>query len=190
MGTHTDTAVNVVPVGAQTVGPDTSYPALHAGWHQAPDVRKLVHVPMLPLAGAATVHAANIAGLHTVVDIRVVPVGEQSVNVDAVNPVLQAGWHHAPAARVLAHVPRLPLAGAATAQAGRSDGMATDGAADVVMQTVTLFSVTPAGEQIVGPDTEYPGLHAGWHFSAALMLLLHVPRLPLAGAITAHAWVH
>ena len=45
---------------------------------------------------------------------------------------------------------------------------------------------TPAAEQLVGPDTPYPVLHVGWHCAPAERALVHEPRLPLVGAVTAH----
>jgi len=128
VGLQTVTAVSVVPVGAQTVGPVTAYPPLHAGWHEVPAAMLLPHVPRLPLAGAATVHV----GLQTVTAVSVVPVGAQTVGPDAAYPPLHAGWHEVPGAMLLPHVPRLPLAGAATAQAVL---------ATLLVQTVTTVSV-------------------------------------------------
>ncbi len=53
---------------------------------------------------------------QVVVDESVVPAAEQVVLTPAVSyPALHVGWHEAPAARVLEHVPRAPLVGAVTA---------------------------------------------------------------------------
>ena len=45
---------------------------------------------------------------------------------------------------------------------------------------------TPVAEQLVGPDTPYPALHAGWHLAPAARALVHEPSAPLLGAVTAH----
>ena len=45
---------------------------------------------------------------------------------------------------------------------------------------------TPVAEQSIGPDTPYPVLHVGWHCAPVARALVHEPRLPLVGAVTAH----
>ena len=45
---------------------------------------------------------------------------------------------------------------------------------------------TPPAEQLVAPDTPYPASHVGWHVAPSARVLVHVPRPPLAGAITLH----
>ena len=43
-------------------GPDTKYPSLHSGWHDAPLARELVQSPAAPLVGGA--EASHGSGLH------------------------------------------------------------------------------------------------------------------------------
>ena len=54
-----------------------------------------------------------------------------------------------------------------------------------VPQTEAAVS-TPVAEQSIGPDTPYPVLHVGWHCAPVARALVHEPRLPLVGAVTAH----
>ena len=51
---------------------------------------------------------------------------------------------------------------------------------------VAAASKPVVAEQLVGPDTPYPSLHANWHVAPSARLLVHVPSAPLVGAVTAH----
>jgi hypothetical protein len=70
---------------------------------------------------------AHVAAVST-------PPAEQLVAPDTPYPALHAGWHVAPSARVLVHVPRPPLVGAVTpvhgVYVGVAVGVAVVGAED------------------------------------------------------------
>ena len=51
-----------MPRGEHELNPDTVYPALHVGRHEAPDARAAVQLPAAPFAGAAL--ASQPCGLH------------------------------------------------------------------------------------------------------------------------------
>ena len=154
----------------QIVGPVTSYPGLHVGWHDEFTASVLVHVPTAPLVGASTVQFPHVAAVSW-------PVSEQLVGPEAAYPWLHAGWHRVPGARLLMHVPKFPLMGAVKLHIGTLAGAQVD----------TDASVKPVLAQSVNPDNAYPALHFGSHQAPAGMLLLHEPRFPLVGALTAHS---
>ena len=68
------------------------------------------------------------------------------------------------------HVPSAPLVGAVTAHNEKHIGAVS----------------TPFAEQLVAPDTPYPASHVNWHVVPTPRLLVHVPSVPLVGAVTAH----
>ena len=50
----------------------------------------------------------------------------------------------------------------------------------------TGADMTPVAEHVALAGGAYPASHVGWHVAPAARLLVHVPRPPLAGAVTLH----
>jgi hypothetical protein len=75
---------------------------------------------------------------------------EQLVGPDTPYPLLHVGWHVPPGARLLAHVPRPPLVGAATAH-GANVG---EGVGEFVMTGVPT-SISSLNAFVLGGGTQY-----------------------------------
>ena len=89
---------------------------------------------------------------------------------ESVYPLLHAGVHVLPLARLDKHVPSAPLAGAVTAQ-----GLA--------LHMTVLVSVPAEHDRL--PDSVYPLLHIGMHVLPLARLDVHVPAAPFVGAADA-----
>ena len=101
-----------VPV-VQLDVPETVYPALHVGRHEAPDTRLDGQLPFAPFAGAAL--ASHGFGRH----VAAVSVPrEHELVPETVYPALHVGRHEAPDASAAVQLPFAPFAGAALASHG------------------------------------------------------------------------
>ncbi len=67
---------------------------------------------------------------------------------------------------------------------GRSGAAVAHGVPDHGEQ---IGNCPPDDAQTNGPDETNPSLHAGWHDWPRASGAVHVPRPPLAGAVTVHA---
>jgi hypothetical protein len=93
--------------------PETVYPALHVGRHEAPDASAAVQLPFAPFAGAAL--ASHGFGRH----VAAVSVPrEHELVPETVYPALHVGRHEAPDASAAVQLPFAPFAGAALASHG------------------------------------------------------------------------
>jgi hypothetical protein len=123
------TAVLTVSVPAEHDRlPDSVYPALHDGVHEAPLARlPPVHVPRPPFVGAET---AQGFGVHAKSVPESAPAAVQlyEAEPDCVYPMLHVGVHVAPLARLAVHVPRAPFGGAVTAHVAAGVNVGTVGA--------------------------------------------------------------
>ena len=89
---------------------------------------------------------------------------------DTVYPELHVGWHVDPLANELVQSPTPPFVGAVDASHGFAE-------------QVAAVSVPALHEDV--PDTEYPGLHVGWHVDPLANELVQSPISPFKGAIEA-----
>jgi hypothetical protein len=109
--------------------------------------------------------------MHVMLPERL-PREQENVPVpDIVYPLLHAGAHVHPLARLDVHVPSAPLVGAVTAH-----GLAPH----------TTVSVSVPVVHVLVPVRVYPLLHVGMHVLPLARLDVHVPSAPLVGAVTAH----
>ena len=90
--------------------------------------------------------------VQAVVEVSTLPVAEQVMLVHPPYAELHVGWHAAPAAKLLVHIPRAPLVGAVTTH-GTKDGAYIGATVDAALVGVgagvgILVGATVVGEQL------------------------------------------
>jgi hypothetical protein len=141
---------------------------LHVGVHELPLARLDAHVPRTPLAGAVTTHGF---APHAAVSVSAPALHDRLP--DIVYPLSHVGVHELPLARLDAHVPKPPLVGAVTGHG--------------FWPHATVSVSAPALHDRL-PDIVYPLSHVGVHELPLARLDAHVPKPPLAGAVTMHGF--